>query len=311
MDEIQFLFDEIESKNIDDLRLLLDALKHPLLQRDTYVLRQFTRGVLHAMRHKEQVVAERVVAGSQVLVRNDHLQILRPSPKPLVHYEPAVPKAPVPEPVIMPRPVPSPFPAAPVVRDFPSDETPHRYVVISDKLTKRPLGSAVVSSAYALVEPELFPPDKLLLDVVLPEVVRNPDLVHHEELLVLLEKKAKKLGIPFADELVIKLRYYIIRDVLRLGRVEPLLRDRHVSKVMCHGYQEPVLVSYRGRELKTNVFFVHDAEVQSFMRSVLARTNPKADLKQSFIDYTVGNLRLQFQQSTKLSSAKFTITKNT
>jgi flagellar protein FlaI len=56
-----------------------------------------------------------------------------------------------------------------------------------------------------------------------------------------------------------KLRYYLRRDFVGHGKIDPIMRDRHVEDISCDGADMPVFVYHHGyRNLRTNLMFDKD-----------------------------------------------------
>lgn len=53
-----------------------------------------------------------------------------------------------------------------------------------------------------------------------------------------------------------KLRYYLIRDLVDFGRIDPLMRDGSIEDISCDGTDVPVFIYHRQyRDLRTNISF--------------------------------------------------------
>ncbi len=310
MDDIEFLIDEVQEENTKELTQIMNLLHHPSLQKDSYVLRQFTKAILYASLHKPHHEGEK----SQAMLQPSVLMTVLPgklqiTKLPSAEYHPSIPKAPLPPSSQQVKDVTSPsFPEASAIPPFPQPAEPivKSYTVIADKQTHHPYATAEVDQTYQLHEPFLYPPDLQVLAQVKEELKKKKEL-QGEALQELIKKWAKKQGIPAAEELLEKIRYYVVRDA-RLGKIEPLLRDKYVEKVICNGFQEPVKVMYVHQELQTNITFEKE-ELSLFVEDLLLKTNPQGEKSIPVLDYTAGNLRMHMQRQTKLTSPKFTITK--
>ncbi|HLC55144.1 MAG TPA: hypothetical protein VJJ75_01270 [Candidatus Nanoarchaeia archaeon] len=309
-DDILFLVDELQEQNTRELKQIMFLLQHPTLQKDAYVLRKFTKALLYASAHKQVQQPAIQQPFARVAVLPGKLQITKLQPASAAEYHPSIPKAPEqsqmqnipPQPEMIP-----PFPEPPSIASaFPQLGEPGRtYTLVADKRTQKSLATVDVGTQYTIHEPELFEPDKQLLHRVREELKRKE--VHGDALLDVIKKQARKLHLPEAEELITKIKYYAMRDS-RLGKIEPILRDKYVEKVICNSPKDCVKVIYLHQELQTNVRFAPD-EMQEFVEELIQKTNPKLDRKANMFDYAVGNLRIQVQRATKLTSPKFTITK--
>ncbi len=314
MEEVFFLLDEIQEKNTQELNEILKLLKHPSLQKETYVLRQFTKSLLQSssMRKPIEFVEPKKEVKQFVFARPSV-----PMQQSAMHYQPSIPRAPVqqflPAPIPQqaiqqPSEIPPPVPKPEIHEEKePLDEN---YDLITDIETDKPLASVNVKYDYKLKEPELYEPDKLILGK-LKEVIGDDakKVQDRDELQSLVKKHADKLKIPFAPELYTKMKYYLTRDVVNLGKLEPLLRDLNVDKIKCHGYQEPIKVAYKNKEMITDVRFESEKELHDYLVFILGKTNPNYDKKEKMFDYTFLNLRFHIELGSEMTSSKVTITK--
>jgi len=76
----------------------------------------------------------------------------------------------------------------------------------------------------------------------------------------------KKYRIKIPPEAVDKLTYYIIRDFIGYGKIDPLMKDHLIEDVSADGVNIPIYVWHRVYEsLPTNIIFKDEAELNSFI----------------------------------------------
>lgn len=79
-------------------------------------------------------------------------------------------------------------------------------------------------------------------------------------------KTIKKYHIEVAPEAIDKLTYYVIRDFLGYGRIDPLMKDHMIEDISADGVNIPMYVWHRVYEsLPTNIIFKDEAELDSFI----------------------------------------------
>lgn len=84
---------------------------------------------------------------------------------------------------------------------------------------------------------------------------------------------AKKSGIPVTDLLVYQLKYYLERDILGAGPLDPLLYDENVKKITCEGPLKPVKIEYAGLGMiETNISFKTNNELNTFLKRLAFAT---------------------------------------
>ena len=76
----------------------------------------------------------------------------------------------------------------------------------------------------------------------------------------------KKYRMKIPAEAVDKLTYYIIRDFIGYGKIDPLMKDHLIEDISADGVNIPIYVWHRVYEsLPTNVIFENEAELNSFI----------------------------------------------
>jgi flagellar protein FlaI len=86
----------------------------------------------------------------------------------------------------------------------------------------------------------------------------------------------KDYRLKIAEEAVDKLMYFIIRDFLGYGKIDPLMKDPLIEDISADGVQIPIYVWHRDYEsLPTNILFKNSEELNSFIvrLAYLARKN--------------------------------------
>jgi flagellar protein FlaI len=76
----------------------------------------------------------------------------------------------------------------------------------------------------------------------------------------------KRYRINVASEAVDKLVYYVIRDFIGYGKIDPLMKDHLIEDISADGVNIPLYVWHRAYEsLPTNIIFKDEAELDSFI----------------------------------------------
>jgi flagellar protein FlaI len=80
------------------------------------------------------------------------------------------------------------------------------------------------------------------------------------------KKIIKKYHIKVPSEAIDKLTYYVIRDFLGYGRIDPLMKDHLIEDISADGVNIPMYVWHRVYEsLPTNIIFKDETELDSFI----------------------------------------------
>ena len=128
---------------------------------------------------------------------------------------------------------------------------------------------------YEIIEPTLQKDEEKYLhemkNFLMDEVdVNLKDIENKEKAENYLRQKIKdlikKYRIKIPKEAVDKLTYYIIRDFIGYGKIDPLMRDPLIEDISTDGVNIPIYVWHRLYEsLPTNIMFTHAAELDSFV----------------------------------------------
>ena len=167
-------------------------------------------------------------------------------------------------------------------------------VISSASTTKKP---AVFQEVYPLQEPYVYAAivkepetQKTRYEIIEPTLQQDEEKYLHEIKSFLMEEldvnlkeienkeKAetylkqkitelvKKYRLKIPPEAVDKLTYYIIRDFIGYGKIDPLMKDHLIEDISADGVNIPLYVWHRLYEsLPTNIIFTDAAELDSFV----------------------------------------------
>ncbi len=160
-----------------------------------------------------------------------------------------------------------------VVKNIYSVNPPYAYIMIlTDK--KGVLRYHVLEPFLTVEEREIL---SELKELILEEV-RIPIhiLKSYEEAVKSLNKSIDSLiedyRININSQSLNKIKYYIVRDLIGYGKIDPIYRDPYVEDIVCDGYNIPVYVYHRDFEwTPTNVIFRDPDELESFIRRLAFR----------------------------------------
>ena len=138
---------------------------------------------------------------------------------------------------------------------------------------------------YELIEPTLLKEEekqlKEIKDILVEEIDINLKEIGtrdkaEEYLKAKIREIIKDYRLKIDEEAVDKLMYYIIRDFLGYGKIDPLMKDPLIEDISTDGVQIPIYVWHRDYEsLPTNILFNNSEELNSFIvrLAYMARKN--------------------------------------
>jgi flagellar protein FlaI len=128
---------------------------------------------------------------------------------------------------------------------------------------------------YEIIEPTLDPDEARYLKeikAILMEVlnVNLKEVGTKDKAEIFLKEKIKEIVKKYhkkiPQEAVDKLSYYIVRDFVGYGRIDPLMKDPMIEDISTDGVNIPIYVWHRLYEsLPTNLQFSDAAELDSFV----------------------------------------------
>jgi archaeal flagellar protein FlaI len=135
---------------------------------------------------------------------------------------------------------------------------------------------------YSIEEPLLEVYEKKVLNLLeegIKELLNISYLANAEgeTIIQYLEKNVKslisELRIRLEKSSYLKIMYYIYRDFVGLGKIEPLMNDYYIEDVECNGTGYPIYVVHRKyRNIRTDVAFEKTPELSNFVEKLAQRT---------------------------------------
>jgi len=132
-----------------------------------------------------------------------------------------------------------------------------RYTVIEPTLNERDLKFVNIIKKLLMTE----------LSVSLNEIKTKKDAEKRLTKKIIQLKEKYLLKIPKKN--LSKITYYIIRDLVHLGKIEPLMRDHNLEEISCDGLNLPLYVWHREFEsIPTNIIYTNNRELDNFTRKL-------------------------------------------
>ena len=104
---------------------------------------------------------------------------------------------------------------------------------------------------------------------------------------VMLRKRAKKKN-PSKEE-VDKIVYYVLRDVIGYGKLDPLLKDPRVEDIHVLGHKKPVYIWYTELDfVPTNITFEDERDALVHIQKVLFRAGKYVSYTKPIVDGDIG-----------------------
>ena len=173
---------------------------------------------------------------------------------------------------------------------------------------------------YEIVEPTLLKEEedrvREIKDLLTEEVdVSFKDLETREKAEEYLKNKVleviKEYRIKIASEAVDKIMYYIVRDFIGYGKIDPFMRDILIEDISTDGINIPVYVWHRQHEsLPTNVIFDSAEELDSFVVRLAYLVGKQVSIAAPMLDGTLpdgSRVQLTYGSEVTRRGSTFTI----
>jgi len=110
-----------------------------------------------------------------------------------------------------------------------------------------------------------------------------------------------------------KILYYLERDMVGYGRIDPLMHDSNVEDISCSGINKPIYLWHRKYEnIKTNIVFRDEEELNDFIMRLVHRVGKHVSIAYPIVDVTLPGkhrLAVSFGRETTPAGTSFTIRK--
>ncbi|GEM_PF-688388 len=136
-------------------------------------------------------------------------------------------------------------------------ETPEGPVYYVEEYGLTMEDKAVLDKLTQILMDEIRPPER-------PEEIKDLRSYVFEEAKRIAEKYRNKLGLVGTRRL--KLLYYIERNLIGYGPIDPLMRDPNIEDISCNGVNIPIYIWHRKYEnIPTNITFLDDEYLNEYV----------------------------------------------
>jgi type IV secretory pathway ATPase VirB11/archaellum biosynthesis ATPase/intein/homing endonuclease len=175
---------------------------------------------------------------------------------------------------------------------------------------------------YTVIEPSLSAEEKKRLEDIRRLLVDELDvdlraIETPEKAEAYLSDKVRELARKYAYRIppgtMTKFLYYIARDYIHLGKIEPLMRDKLIEDISCDGAGIPIYIWYRDYEsIPTNIVFETEDELDTYVSKLAYMTGKHVSLAEPIVDASLGDgsrIHLTYGKEVTQRGSTFTIRK--
>lgn len=321
MDDIKFIRDERQEKSVKQLQEILDVLK--VRPRDTDV--EAATRFFYAMLKSAQGLAEKKKKEREEALLKKAIEEKKKEEIKPTELEPSMykilkeikqPKIPLPE-----------ISKIPKLEEFkPEEESVEEAIENVSKsypliLFKNIKGETIAQInilhekgkiVYELMEPEI---DSRLVGetkkLVQKKFQKDKKIIKNEKFLTKNIKKAfKKLKIDYTEDYKEEIKYFLYKDMLGLGRIDPLIHDPNVKTVMCDGLNKPVKITLGpGLEITTNIIYMKKENLDEQIEHLGLRIKQEISENNPIAEGMFYNFKIQATLGLGEAESKFMIRK--
>lgn len=174
---------------------------------------------------------------------------------------------------------------------------------------------------YKVQEPTLTDEDVKLLNLIKNHLIEILNITFSqfksekdaaEYLRKLVEEIVKRHRLPVKGNFE-KLMYYIVRDFIGYGKIDPLMKDPLIEDISCNGAARPIYIWHRDYEsLPTNIIFENDKELDSFIIRLAHKAGRMITIANPILDASLpdgSRLQLTLGRQVTRHGSTFTIRK--
>ena len=189
---------------------------------------------------------------------------------------------------------------------------PYAFIAVLHNIERDDLLYQVVEPRLSGLEEEFLEEVRSRLrDILLVEAIKNEE--EKEEVLV---KKVKSIVTDYAIDLDVvaleKILYYVIRDFVGFGKLDPLMHDETIEDISGNGYDIPIYLYHKKyTNIPTSVIYEED-ELDSFIIRLAQRSGKHISIADPMVDAAMSDgSRIQMTLGTAVTAhgSTFTIRK--
>ncbi len=293
-EETEFFIDVVREENLQKLEEITRIVseKPPTHDPNAIFLRKFLLATFIVTKERKKKKKEEI-KGEKPLEKKE---IAKKIEKEIKEVKLEVPKPIILQPAVMPKP------------QFPE------YPLVVTKDTNKVLAKASLKdNHYYLDEPKLEQIDFEILTKLKNEIgkklLRKPNITDDKKYLMSVMKSiTDKFNVKLDDDYYEKLKYYLVRDVVGLGKIDAMLKDGNIKEIYCDGVNKTLYLTYNNEKIETDISYNNEKEIDDLIYKFSILTNKKLN-SEPFLEVTFNNVTIKAIRGLGIVSSKFTINK--
>jgi flagellar protein FlaI len=172
---------------------------------------------------------------------------------------------------------------------------------------------------YKAIEPQLTDAEKISLDFIQDTLMNSIDIRYDELdtskveafLLERINHAVKDYKMNVDEVLRTKILYYVKRDFIWYGRIDPLMRDPNIEDISCDGSRLPIFLFHRKYgSLKSNIQFPNEEVLSEFVVKLAQKCGKTISIAEPMLDATMpdgSRIQMTLSKAVTTKGSTFTI----
>ena len=171
---------------------------------------------------------------------------------------------------------------------------------------------------YKVIEPQLSDEERTSMNFIQNELMKSIDIRLDEMdtkkiepfLIERIDHIIKDHELKVDQVLKTKILYYVKRDFLCYGKIDPLMRDPNIEDISCDGSRLPIFLFHRKfGSLKSNVQFPDEVMLSTFVTQLAQKCGKHISIAEPMLDATMPDgSRIQMTLSKEVTTKGSTFT---
>lgn len=160
---------------------------------------------------------------------------------------------------------------------------------------------------YTLIEPSLSEPlYQQVLNSLNKKITKDTNILRNDhELKETIQKVYTTNNREFTIQEYENIKYYLWRDYLYTGKIDPLLHDAHISMIACQGVGKPITITFNGVTMSTNILYNSFEELDHTLKALAKLGGKEISKYNPIIDVLYHTFRIEATYND--SNSKFMI----
>ena len=312
MEDILFLKDDLAYERDENIKALLSLLEEKSIPNEVFATKRFIVSAIYAAQTIKEKKAEQEHKAAEkkslpkIIKKIEQINLSQPIKK----EQETLPVVDIPKP---------PKIIEVVMEDKPLEiKTRQEYPVIlsaTQTLAKAVIDFENGKLKYNIIEPQInFKILSRTIDHIKRKLNKDVNILRDDILLSKNIKKAcKKYKVEYTSSYFENIKYYLYRDFLHFGKIDPLIMDNNISTITCEGINKLISILINNQKIETNLVFSSNEEINDLLFKFAKQANKQLNAANPMLDAVIttqfNTLKIEANLGLEEISSRFMIKK--